>query len=278
MFCRKCGKQIPDNTKFCIFCGAPVQQGADTQGYTPGSGSGSAPGRRPPSKGSGKKVILVICSILAAILIVGAAVFAIKTITSKDDPLYDRETEEILEEETEEEETEKETEPEAETFAEPEYSVEAAEEIAETDPVPATTAPSESVPNTTQYPTYFVVNCQEFITLRSEPSTSASALRQIPYGSPVSYIETSENGFYKIIYNGQTGYALASYLSTEKPDPRSELPSESSQMTAQVVNCQEWISLRVSPSTKADRILTIPLGLCNRLLYWRERRFLADRL
>ena len=29
MFCEKCGKEIPDSTKFCPFCGAPVSKAQD---------------------------------------------------------------------------------------------------------------------------------------------------------------------------------------------------------------------------------------------------------
>lgn len=63
------------------------------------------------------------------------------------------------------------------------------------------------------YDTMYVVNCNESITLRKSDSTSAGEICQIPLGSAVSYIGKAGNGFYKIIYNGHTGYALASYLS-----------------------------------------------------------------
>lgn len=65
-----------------------------------------------------------------------------------------------------------------------------------------------------KYETYYVVNCKESITLRPQPNVSSGELCQIPYGSAVSYIESAQNGFYKIVYNGATGYGLAAYLST----------------------------------------------------------------
>lgn len=58
-----------------------------------------------------------------------------------------------------------------------------------------------------------VVNCKEWITLRSTPSTSGTSLAHIPLGAYVTFISTSENGFYCIEYNGQRGYALQSYIS-----------------------------------------------------------------
>ena len=68
----------------------------------------------------------------------------------------------------------------------------------------------EAVAN--EYRTMYVVNCNESITLRTSPSTSASEICQIPLGAAVSYVESAANGFYKVVYLGNTGYALASYL------------------------------------------------------------------
>jgi len=103
--------------------------------------------------------------------------------------------------------------------------------------------------------TYFVVNCQRSISLRSYPSTSANAITQIPLGQAVGYIEDAGNGFYKINYDGLVGYSLASYLSPSRGGGESY-----SGTTAQVVNCNEWISLRSYPSTQAPRLAKIPLG------------------
>ncbi len=119
-----------------------------------------------------------------------------------------------------------------------------------------TPAPAETTGQTGsyRYATMYVANCQESITLRKSASTKAEEIRQIPLGAAVSYIEEAGNGFYKVAYMGNTGYALASYLEGYEPqdwDPYT---------TVYVVNCQESITLRKSPSTKADEIRQIPLG------------------
>lgn len=120
--------------------------------------------------------------------------------------------------------------------------------------------PSGYKPETPMYQTMYVVNCRESITLRTAPSTSASEIRQIPLGASVSFIENAANGFYKIAYHGDTGYSLASYLSLT-PDSSYTPPAvQTSEALMRVVNCKEWISLRVSPSTSADTIVRIPLG------------------
>lgn len=61
--------------------------------------------------------------------------------------------------------------------------------------------------------TMYVVNCESSITLRSSDSTKAAEICQIPLGAPVSYVSAAGNGFCKIIYLGNTGYALSAYLS-----------------------------------------------------------------
>ena len=84
----------------------------------------------------------------------------------------------------------------------------------------------------------------------------------------MSYIETAQNGFLKINYDGREGYALASYLSTEKPPERTTTTSaavtssqpSTSYDTYYVKYCNTSISLRVSPSTSAEAPWQIPLG------------------
>lgn len=72
---------------------------------------------------------------------------------------------------------------------------------------------SESGKNETQEIRYMqVVNCKESITLRKTPSTKGDEFCQIPLGAVVEFKGTAENGFYMVVYNGYTGYALASYL------------------------------------------------------------------
>ena len=105
------------------------------------------------------------------------------------------------------------------------------------------------------YTTMYVVNCNESITLRTSPSTDAAAIRQIPLGEPVSFIEPAANGFYMISYMGDTGYALASYLATADGSS-----VEGGYQTLKVVNCNESITLRTEPSTSAPEIRQIPLG------------------
>ena len=141
----------------------------------------------------------------------------------------------------------------------------------------ATVPVSEQVPQTTQIQTQaaepatamtqvlttlYVVNCNESITLRTSDSTSAKEIRQIPLGAAVSFMENAANGFYKVSYNGSTGYALASYLSVDPYNHyvASTTAAASTSWTGKVVRCNEFITLRKTPSTKGEEITKIPLG------------------
>lgn len=119
-----------------------------------------------------------------------------------------------------------------------------------------------------QYTTMYVMNCETDISLRPQPDVKSGKICAIPYGKAVSYIETAQNGFLKINYDGREGYALASYLSTEKPPERTTTTSaavtssqpSTSYDTYYVKYCNTSISLRVSPSTSAEAPWQIPLG------------------
>ncbi len=120
----------------------------------------------------------------------------------------------------------------------------------------------------------YVAYCESYITLRSEPSSSASAITTIPLGEQVGFIEQTTSDFAKVNYNNLVGYVMSSYLSSSaasqsesseselEGEPADNEESQSSPVggSLTVVNCQEWISLRSSPSTSASRITEIPLG------------------
>ena len=86
--------------------------------------------------------------------------------------------------------------------------------------------PSE---NTTVIATYYVVNCNQSVTLRSTPSTNAVELAQVPLGQAVGFIEETRNGFCKVNHAGKVGYILSQYLSAEKPAPVTNPPVQNVQ-------------------------------------------------
>lgn len=102
----------------------------------------------------------------------------------------------------------------------------------------------------------FVVDCEEWVSLRAEPSTTAARLAKVPLGAAVFDCISSADGFTYCSYNGMYGFILTEYLLEgdfyEGPDITPECMI--------IVNCEEWVSLREEPSTAAARIVQVPLG------------------
>ena len=65
--------------------------------------------------------------------------------------------------------------------------------------------------------TLYVVNCKEWISLRTKPSTSSEAILRIPLFAGVTYLADADNGFLNVSYHGKSGYALAKYLDEFEP-------------------------------------------------------------
>lgn len=93
-----------------------------------------------------------------------------------------------------------------------------------------------------------VTGCEEWVSLRKTASTKAQRLTKVPLGKSVYYLSDAENGFCHVAYDGKYGYVLEKYLTYDGVSVR------------YVTGCEEWISLRKSASTKADRLAKIPLG------------------
>lgn len=61
-----------------------------------------------------------------------------------------------------------------------------------------------------------VVNCEEYISLRAEPSASAKVLARIPLGaSTVIHLGPYTQDFMKVMYEGQIGYVRSGYLKNQ---------------------------------------------------------------
>lgn len=80
------------------------------------------------------------------------------------------------------------------------------------DPTPVPT-------NSVAYITKYITNTDK-LDMREHPSNDASIICSIEAGTPVSFVEDAENGYSMVVYNGITGYALASYLTLEKPEDK----------------------------------------------------------
>lgn len=240
MKCTKCGAQLTPNAKFCTSCGNTLRNPTKKyNGYKGTSGTG----------GGGNNNLMYVLIVVLTVIIAVLATVLIMNSRNKDDDIISKGRGKITQTEIP-----KETDtPEPEEEKEPEQKV----VIVEREVEPAYSK-NNDVPTSVAY----VVKCKEWITLRSKPSTSASEITKIPLGAAVGYITDASNGFYKVNYNGDTGYALAEYISFQKPSSSSSSSAseDTVKATCYVANCKEWITLRTSPSTSASEITKIPLG------------------
>ncbi|MGI6011278.1 MAG: SH3 domain-containing protein [Ruminococcus sp.] len=225
--CPRCGQIGPDENTYCENCGT----------YLPEN----------PQQSGKRNILLILVGCCAAAAVIIAAALFYTSMNSKNESDPSVQTADIKPEDP---------------VLTPEVSPSPAAVTPEATAAPQEAAEEEPEPTQISYETYYVVNCQESITLRNSPSTAGGEICQIPFGSAVSYVASAKNGFYEIIYNGKTGYALAAYLDVEpQAEPPVQAPSNTDTYpTYYVVNCRESITLRKSPGTGSSEICQIPLG------------------
>lgn len=91
----------------------------------------------------------------------------------------------------------------------------------------------------------YVVNCEEWISLRESPSTSSARLARIPLGTYLEVYQVDER-FAFVDYNGMVGYVLMEYLSYDPPTAAQRPSSEPS--TPQYGAWSDWQDTPVSSS------------------------------
>ena len=117
--------------------------------------------------------------------------------------------------------------------------------------------------------TLTVSNCDNWVTLRSGPSTSADTVTRIPYGENVDAYYYNDR-FTECYYMGLHGYVLSRYLSGgHSRDYQRYNYGDSTEQNAdydnymgmkRIVNCDSWVTLRASASTSASAVIRIPRG------------------
>ena len=200
-----------------------------------------------------RKILYLICVFVSLFILSGCGS---KSVTIK----FGGDTETVAESKVESGTEEESAKLEESNIAEKSAVQETVAEVAHSESLQETQPQTAAVTQAQVLTTLYVVNCNESITLRVSDSTNAKEIRQIPLGAAVSFMENAANGFYKVSYNGSTGYALASYLSVDPYDHYVASTTARTVWSGKVVRCNEYITLRRTPSTKGEEITKIPLG------------------
>lgn len=200
-----------------------------------------------------RKMLYLICVFVSVFILSGCGS---KSVTIK----FGGDTETVVESKVESGTEEESTKLEESNIAEKSAVQETVAEVVHSESLQETQPQTAVVTQAQVLTTLYVVNCNESITLRVSDSTNAKEIRQIPLGAAVSFMENAANGFYKVSYNGSTGYALASYLSVDPYNHYVASTTASTVWSGKVVRCNEYITLRRTPSTKGEEIIKIPLG------------------
>ena len=105
---------------------------------------------------------------------------------------------------------------------------------------------------TVKYPMY-VVNVNESVTLRRDPSTTGEAVCKIPLEEEVGFIEDTNSLFTKVRYGDRVGYVMSQYLSNSMPNT---VISE----WMYIDNVSKAIKLRKNPTDDSDSYFDLSLG------------------
>lgn len=118
-------------------------------------------------------------------------------------------------------------------------------------------------------PNQMVINVVEYISMHDSPSSSGRILTRVPVGAVVTSCVRYSTNFVYCTYQGISGYIASAYLrranySVTKQDAsvlkkyQGLYPDISGPM--EVVNCNEWVSLREKASASSARVARVPLG------------------
>jgi hypothetical protein len=102
-----------------------------------------------------------------------------------------------------------------------------------------------------------VVNCNEFVTLREEPSTKAEALARIPLGGQARWLNVCTDDFTRVLYDGEVGYVLSRYL-----EPVSVTAIAYEDIDEPAPGTDEYYNINLFLSNFTEQWFQSPAGYC----------------
>lgn len=106
----------------------------------------------------------------------------------------------------------------------------------------------------------YITNCKSYVNWRATASTSAASLGTLSLNAVITVYEKT-NGFYKITYNGTTGYVSDKYVKLGTPSSSSGSSSTSSGSTGTVSNCKTSVNWRATASTSGKVLGKLKKGV-----------------
>ena len=135
------------------------------------------------------------------------------------------------------------------------------------------TPPVAKAPLTDEEKLYTVVNEQvtakELTNLRAAATTKSDIVVALKNGEVVTRIGVGKNGWSKLQYNGQTVYAITSYLTTElsaketiqtPTDQKDIVAGHEFTLKSDKVTAKEYVNLRVLPTTDSESVGQLKSG------------------
>jgi uncharacterized protein YgiM (DUF1202 family) len=108
------------------------------------------------------------------------------------------------------------------------------------------------------------VTAKEKVNLRSGAGSDFDVVAVLENGTVIKRTGIGENGWSKLKYNGQTVYAITSYLTTDlksKPKPKPDVVDGNTfTATKDSVTAKQEVNLRISPTTTAEIAGTLKNG------------------
>jgi GH25 family lysozyme M1 (1,4-beta-N-acetylmuramidase) len=108
------------------------------------------------------------------------------------------------------------------------------------------------------------VTAKEKVNLRSGAGSDFDVVAVLENGTVIKRTGIGENGWSKLKYNGQTVYAITSYLTTDlksKPKPKPDVVDGNTfTATKDSVTAKQEVNLRLSPTTTAEIVGTLKNG------------------
>lgn len=118
-------------------------------------------------------------------------------------------------------------------------------------------------------------DCEEYISLRTEPDTAAEVITRIEKGEVVTLLGY-DGSFALVTYGDRRGYVLSGYLSSVNKDEGNIGNDGVLNKPQYYADCQHFISLRTQADRTAEVITQIAAGEVFLVLEWEEDFALVD--